>query len=134
VVRNTIKRQERLKSHRIIGELINSGKTITVFPLKLFWEYKGNEHLIPASFAMAVPSRNIQNAVDRNLIKRRIREAYRLNKHTLYEFLSDKKLYLYFVFLYLPKNICSYGQISEALVKILENISADLKKTSGAET
>ena len=121
--RNTLKRPERLKSPRLIGELINSGETITVFPLKLFWKPGRNDQVASVRFAIAVPSRNIKNAVDRNLIKRRIREAYRLNKHNLNEFLSDKKLYLNFVFLYLPKTVCSYQQILEAIIKILKNIS-----------
>jgi len=134
VGRNTIKRSERLKSPRIIGELINSGDTITVFPLKLFWKSGNSDQVVPARSAIAVPSRNIKSSVDRNLIKRRIREAYRLNKHNLNEFLSDKKLSLNFVFLYLPKTICSYQQISEAVIKILINISNHLKIDSSGET
>jgi ribonuclease P protein component len=123
VHRNTIKRAEKLKSPRIIGELFNSGDTITVFPLKLFWSINNNDQPVPARFAVAVPARNIRNAVDRNRIKRRIREAYRLNKHIFTEFLSDKKLCFNFVFLFLPKTISSYDQISGALIKILMNIS-----------
>lgn len=122
--RNTFKKPERLKSPRVIGDLIHSGDTITVFPLKLFWKPGNYDQLVSARIAIAVPSRNIKYAVDRNLVKRRIREAYRLNKHNLVEFLSDKKLYLNFVFLYLPKTVCSYQQISEALIKILKNVSS----------
>jgi ribonuclease P protein component len=131
---HTFKRPERLKSHRIIGELINSGDTITVFPLKLFWSIDIGDQPAPLRIAIAVPVKNFRNAVDRNRIKRRIREAYRLNKHILLEFLSDKKLYLNFVFLYLPKTINSYGQISEALIKILMNISDHLGNVSAKGT
>lgn len=131
---NTFKRPERLKSSKIIGELINSGDTITVFPLKLFWGNYNDDQPAPVRIAIAVPARNIRNAVDRNRIKRRIREAYRLNKHILLEFLTDKKLCLNFVFLYLPKTINSYGQISEALIKILMNISDHLGNVSAKGT
>jgi ribonuclease P protein component len=131
---NTFKRSERLKSHRIIGELINSGDTITIFPLKLFWGKDHGNQPAPVRIAIAVPARNIKNAVDRNRIKRRIREAYRLNKQILLEFISDKKLYLNFVFLYLPKTINSYDKISEALIKILNNISDNFGNISAKGT
>ncbi len=124
--RNTFKRTEKLKSSRIIGELINSGDTTTVFPLKLFWNVNNFDKSAPVRIAVAVPARNIRSAVDRNRLKRRIREAYRLNKHILLEFLSHKNLYLNFVFLYLPKTISSYDQIAGALIKILMNISSYL--------
>ena len=132
--RNTFKRPERLKSPRLIGELINSGDTITVFPLKLFWKLGLNDQAVSARVAIAVPGRNIKNAVDRNLIKRRIREAYRLNKHNMLEFLSDKNLCLIFVLLYLPKTVCSYQQISEALIKILMNVPNHLENANLRET
>jgi ribonuclease P protein component len=130
VRRNTLKRTERLKSSRIIGELFDSGDTITIFPLKLFWSTDNYDQPVPARMAVAIPARNIRNAVDRNRLKRRIREAYRLNKQILLVFLSDKKLYLNFVFLYLPKTVSSYSQISEALIKILMNIMNHLENIS----
>jgi len=130
VGRNTFKRTERLKSSRIIGELFNSGDTITIFPLKLFWSIDNYDQLVPARIAVAIPARNIRSAVDRNRLKRRIRESYRLNKQILLEFLSDKKLCLNFVFLYLPKTVSSYNQISEALIKILTNIMNHLENIS----
>jgi len=126
---NTLKRSEKLKSSRIIGELFDSGTSITVLPLKLFWKSYNNP-VSPVRMTVAVPGKNFKRAVDRNLIKRRIREAYRINKHNLNELLSDKKLSLNFVFLYLPKNICTYQQISEAVIRILNKISEHLKATS----
>jgi ribonuclease P protein component len=133
VGRNTLKRSERLKSSRIIGELFNSGDTIKVSPLKLFWKIDNNNQTIPARMAVTVSAKNFKKAVDRNLIKRRIREAYRLNKHNLIDSLFDKKLSLIFVFLYLPKTIGSYRQISEAVIKVLTIISDHLKSVSSQE-
>jgi len=130
VGRNTFKRSEKLKSSRIIGELFKSGDIITVLPLKLFWKLNNNNQTILARMAVTVPAKNFKRAVDRNLIKRRIREAYRLNKHNLIDSLSDNKLSIIFVFLYLPKTIYPYEQISEAVIKVLTTFSDRLKSVS----
>jgi len=131
VVRNTLKRSEKLKSSRIIGELFRSGNIITVLPVKLFWQfYYDTDHAIPIRMAVTVPSKNFKKAVDRNLIKRRIREAYRLNKHTLFNSLSEKKISLNFIFLYLPKNIHSYQEIAQGVIRTLTILADQLKSVS----
>ena len=61
---------------------------------------------------IAVPPKNFRKAVDRNLLKRRIREAYRLNKHRIAA--SEKLLIAY---IYNAKEILTFSQIQERLVK-----------------
>ncbi len=132
--RNTLKRPEKLKSSRIIGKLFSSGDTITVLPIKLFWKLNfDSNRTVPARMAVTVPSKNFKRSVDRNLIKRRIREAYRLNKHNLFNLLSEKKISLIFVFLYLPKNIYSYQEIADGIVRVLTILSDQLKSVSVQE-
>lgn len=125
---NTLKRSEKLKSSRIIGELFSSGNIITSLPIKLFWKTDPDYNpKIPCRMAVTVSSRNFKKSVDRNLIKRRIREAYRLNKQDLFNLLSDKNTSHILVFLYLPKSICSYQEVAEGVIKVLTILSDQLK-------
>ncbi|KPK85827.1 MAG: hypothetical protein AMS27_06460 [Bacteroides sp. SM23_62_1] len=118
---NSLNKSERLKSSRLIGEIISSGESFTVMPLKFFWDLcPGDKNQYPAKMAVSVSSRNFKRAVDRNLIKRRIREAYRINKLELYKYLSDNNLFLNSVILYMPKTIFTYQQMEESIKKILD--------------
>lgn len=131
---NTLKKTEKLKSSRLIGELFKSGDTITVIPLKLFWKLNNDfNRFAPARMTVSVPSRNFKRSIDRNLIKRRSREAYRLNKHKLIHSLSEKKFSLNLVFLYLPKNIYSYQEIEMSMIRILDILADQLNSVSVQE-
>lgn len=120
MLRNSLNKSERLKSTRLIGELVSSGNSFIVMPLKTYWKITTNtDHYRRAQIAVIVPSKNFKRSIDRNLIKRRMREAYRINKHDLYQYLSVHNLQLMFVLLYLPRTIYSFRQIEESIKKII---------------
>jgi ribonuclease P protein component len=75
---------EKLKSKILIEKLFLEGKSISCFPLRLiFLKTTFNEPII-AKCGVSVGKRNFKNAVDRNKVKRLIREAYRLNKNSYF--------------------------------------------------
>ena len=93
------------------------GKTHSKFPIKIFFLPKENIETNLAAFA--VPKRNFKSAVDRNRVKRQLREAYRLNKQILDEIHGRKFVML---FLYLGKVKPQYAELEKAMVKLLKKL------------
>ncbi len=82
----TFKKAERLKSRKVIELLFKDGKSFGAYPLRLvFLKNEEPRSNAPVQFTVSVPKRSFKSAVARNRIKRKVREAWRLNKHWLYE-------------------------------------------------
>lgn len=110
-------KSEKLKSRKTIELLFQEGKSVSKFPIKVFYLPIENSYKTKAGFA--VSKRNFKNAVDRNRIKRQLREAYRLQKHLL-KIEGDSKFALFF--LYLGKDKLDYSSIEKAMVVLLKNM------------
>lgn len=122
----TYPRSEKLKSRKVLNTLFTGGKTISVFPVKLFW--------IPATHAadqsiqagVGVSARHFAKAVDRNRIKRLLREGYRLNKQPLLTALKTHEKQIAVFFLYigkeLPDQVMLTEKMQQALTKLEEQI------------
>ena len=76
--------------------MFEAGRSVYAPPIRIVFKL-AEEGPFPVSMGVSVPKRLFKRAVDRNLLKRRIREAYRLNKHGLYDLLlqSDQKLHMF---------------------------------------
>lgn len=98
----TLKKEDRLKSRKTIELLFKNGKTVNIFPLRIFYlltpDTTSEQNKLQAGFSAS--TKNFKKAIDRNRIKRLLRESYRLQKHSLTEQLeiSDKRLSIFFVF------------------------------------
>jgi ribonuclease P protein component len=123
----TLGKKERLKSSLTIHDLLKSGKTVSGFPLKIYWDISHDrQQQFPVRMAVSVPRRRIRRAVDRNLVKRRIREAYRLNKNILYAPLEERGLNLVLVILFLSDEFPSFNTLDSLIRELLRKLASSL--------
>jgi len=90
-------KQEKLKRKKLIEQLFKEGKSVTIFPLRLFYLQCEHGGIKPIRAGFSVSKKKFKRAVDRNRIKRQLREAYRLNKAEVYK-LIDKKYIIMIIF------------------------------------
>ena len=108
---------ERLKSKKEISFVFENGESVFSFPVKLF--YLKNTNPVTASVAFMVGKKNIRLAVERNLVKRRMRESFKLNC------LNDRFFLGYsLVFVYLDKKVASFDQITKGFQGVLEKFNS----------
>lgn len=121
----TYSKDEKLKSRKLIKELFENGKAVTVFPLRMI--YLKKEHLgkFPVKAGVSVSKRNLKRAVDRNRIKRLLRESYRLNKYLLYLNLEEQYVML---FIYLAKEKKSFSLIEDKMKELMQKFLKRIKK------
>jgi ribonuclease P protein component len=125
VMKFTLGKEERLKSRKLIGRLYTEGKTVKVFPLRMVYLQTEHTSDFPAQVGVSVPKRNFKRAVDRNRIKRLLREAYRKQKFTVYD--SVNKPYV-FMISYLAKEEWKYADIEKKMSKLLSLFVEEILK------
>ncbi len=124
IVKFTFKKPERLSSRKKIQELFSNGSSFYLHPFKVVTLPNAESKVHQVLFS--VPKRIFKRAVDRNLLKRRMREAYRLHKHLL---LTEPQV-LNIAYIYTSKEIVDYTAIASSLKKSFIRIQKYVAKNS----
>jgi ribonuclease P protein component len=120
----TFSKNERLCSKPLIDKLIQKGNSFNGFPFKISW-MEIQESTVPVKILISVPKRKFKKAVDRNRIKRLIREAYRKNKQVLIDCLEEKKII--FLLVYTSKTIIDYTETEAKIKEVLIRLGNEVK-------
>ena len=123
-MRNTFKKEERLTNKKVFEQLFNSGKGFVLSPFRFLWIESKFNSSFPVQLGISVPKKSFPKAVDRNKLKRRIRESYRKNKHVLYEMLKKKNLSLALMIIYTIKDELAYADIEKKMVLSLQKMAS----------
>jgi ribonuclease P protein component len=117
-----LSRSERLKSRKQIDTLFAGGKGFAVFPLRVMYQFFPDEQP-GVQIGVTASKRYLKKAVDRNRIKRLLREAYRLQKEALVAQVQEGGKRGTVFFLYTDKSLPSFAVVNNAMAKCLKKLA-----------
>jgi ribonuclease P protein component len=122
-------KKEKLKSRKLLDQLFTKGKSVSAFPLKVFYGVLPAETTETVQAGVGVSARNFTKAVDRNRIKRLLREVYRLNKTVLHDALHAEQKKAAVFFLYVGKEKPEFAPLNETMPLVLQKLIAAIAKS-----
>ncbi len=125
--RYLFEKDERLSRIKIINQLFNSGNTLLLYPFKIYWMEADDKLGYPAQVLINASKKVIRKASKRNLITRKIKEAYRLKKHLLYRNLTALNKSIVLAYIYIGPEIITYKEIENKLRDSFKIIIKELK-------
>ncbi len=122
----TLCKRERLVSRKLIDALFSGSRSMAAFPLRVVYIKKDcAQEDEPVQILVSVPKRHFKHAVDRNRVKRQVREAYRHNKSLIYPALSDQQQLLLAI-VWLSDRHFSTTEVEQRLTTLLKRIAEKL--------
>ena len=117
----SLHKRDRLRSRKIIEALFHSRRYFTIYPFRIYWLLEESD--TPSlQIAIGVPKKLIRKAVNRNQIKRRVREIYRKRKNHLADSLIQSQHTLRFFLVYITENRLTYQELEKKIELILEKL------------
>ena len=131
--RSSYNKREKLKSRKQLHRLFAEGKTFIVFPVKVFYELNTAQDNVLKT-GVGVSRKNFKKAVQRNRIKRLLREAYRTEKQPLHAYLNNNEKQLVLFLLFIDRELPPYAVVKEKMKLCIQRLihvlnEVDIKNT-----
>ena|ERR1039457_990755 len=130
-MRQTFGKDERLHKNILIKKLFSEGISFYVHPFRVTTLQTDIASVSPVQVLISIPKHSFKKAVDRNLLKRRVREAYRKNKEFLVRSFRQTNTNLLVCFTYTAKTILPYCVIQDKIIILLQRLEEGNAKASG---
>jgi len=127
----TFTKDERLRKHNLILKLFAEGKTFRIPPFRITWlmlESQGNS---PVEILLSVPKYNLRKAVQRNRVRRRMKEAFRLHKRILHETIIPGQKHMLLCLTYTSKEILPFDHLKGKIILLLQRLKEESEKVTG---
>lgn len=115
-------KEEKLKSSKAISYIFREGQNVFSYPLKFIFIITEQPEASNPKIAVSVSGKNFRKATERNLIKRRLRESYRLNKPFIAQTCIHSNLQLTGMFIFVGKEILSYNEITKGMLGVFSKL------------
>jgi len=124
MIKNGFPKNERLSLRKDIDRLFDSGQSFVSYPMRIVFLRNACNRTSDAglSVLVSVPKKRMRLAVNRNRIKRLIREAVRLNKNATVAYCKQQMQQLHIAFMYMNNDLLAYAVIEKAVLKALNTI------------
>lgn len=119
----TFGKNEKLKSKKAIENLFSEGQSYVSHPIRIVYKSNVKEDY-DVRVGVSVAKKRFKHAVDRNLLKRRIREAYRINKHLI----DTPNNSIDALFIYTSSKIKDYETINKSMIEVLQKLNSKINK------
>jgi len=120
-------KNERLKSRKQISTLFSENQHVFSYPFKCITAHIDPTDQAPAKLLISVSKRTFKRAVDRNHMKRLIREAYRKNKEIIYNEIDTTQSQVLLGILFVGKEVMQYHEVEKSMIKALHKLRKVLK-------
>ena len=123
-MKNTLLKSDRLTSRVAISEIYDKGKHLNDYPFKVVWLKETGKAELKVVFS--VPKRKFKRAVDRNQIKRKLREAYRKHKHDCQKAIESQNTRVSLFLIYLGKEIPQSEIVDDKIILLLNRLTKEI--------
>tara|TARA_B100000900_G_scaffold234739_1_gene199269 strand:- start:6956 stop:7330 length:375 start_codon:yes stop_codon:yes gene_type:complete len=117
---------QKLCSEALINRMFEIGNSITEPPFRFVWLIESNNDNVYVKTLISVSKKRLKLAKDRNLIKRRVREIFRINSIDLKDHLKSKKIQLNLGIIYNQDKICDSSFMEKKINLLLTRLITQL--------